>query len=168
MTALAAGERSAFGPVFSILWPLLRRFCERALNDADLAQDAAQTALMKLFLHAADFRSDRDAASWALGFASFECRTARNRVTRRSEQAGEAPLAAVRAGETTPEDALIDADLHRAALELLGSLPPLDAETLRLALGGARPAGSASFRKRLQRALGRFRTAWSNVHGSSH
>jgi len=60
MTALAAGDRSAFKPVFSSLWPILRRFCERALRDPDTAHDAAQTALTKLLLHATDYRAGGD------------------------------------------------------------------------------------------------------------
>ena len=167
MAALAAGDRSAFHPVFAALWPLLRRFCERTLHDADVGQDAAQTALMKLLLHATDFRLDQDAVAWALGFAAFECLSARNRIARRREQADPVLLAAAPSGQTSPEDAAIRADLRAAALELVDTLRPQDVETLGLAFGGARPAASSpAFRKRLQRALERLRTAWRGTHGS--
>jgi len=166
LTALAAGERSAYRSVFATLWPLLRRFCERSLRDPDLAQDAAQTALMKLFLHAAEFEPDRDAVAWALAFAAFECRTVRNRAAGRREEPDEAVLATVPAGAPSPEDATLEADLHRAAEEILGQLRPRDAETLRAALAGSRPTGSVVFRKRLQRALERLRVAWRHTHGS--
>ena len=111
MTALARGDRSAFHPVFAALWPLLRRFSERMLQDRDLAQDAAQTALMKLLLHATDFRPDRDVVAWALGFASFECLSARNRGARRREQR-EAPNWPPSPQTILPEEALVDADLR--------------------------------------------------------
>ena len=124
MTALAAGDRSAFRPVFSTLWPLLRRFCERTLRDPDLAQDAAQTALMKLLHHATDYRPDRDVVAWALGVASFECLSPRNRTARRREDADNQLLALMPAGQPSPEDSAIHAQLRAAALDLLGTLRP--------------------------------------------
>jgi len=148
LTALAAGDRSAYRPVFAALWPLLRRFCEQTLRDLDLAQDAAQSALMKLFLHATEFEPDRDAVTWALAFAAYECRTVRNRAIGRREEV------------------TIEADLWAAATEVLGTLRPQDAETVRTALSGARPTASPVFRKRLQRALERLRVAWRHTHGS--
>src|SRR5262249_37471319 len=166
LTALAAGARSALSAVFAALWPLLRRFSERSLGNPDLAQDAAQTALMKLFLHATAFDPDRDAVAWALGFASFECRSARNRLASRREEPDEGFLATVAGGALSPEEATIEADLRTAAVEILGSLRPQDADTLHAALAGSRPAGSAVFRKRLQRALERLRVAWRHTHGS--
>jgi DNA-directed RNA polymerase specialized sigma24 family protein len=166
MTALAAGERSAFNPVFSALWPPLLRFCERALKDEELARDAAQTALMKLFLHAPEFRADGDALSWAAGFASFECLSLRNRTLRRRED-GDALLAAVPAGQPSPEDALIRADLRGAVLQLLGTLRSGDLETVDMALRGGRTgAASSASRKRLQRVLERLRRAWRETYGS--
>jgi DNA-directed RNA polymerase specialized sigma24 family protein len=166
MTALAAGERSAFHPVFAGLWPLVLRLCQRSLRDPDVAQDAAQAALMKLFLHAAEFRADGDAVAWALSFAAFECRTARNHSLRRREEGREIELLAIAGGGPSPEDTSIEADLRSAALEVLGSLRPHDAETIHLAVAGDRPTGSPAFRKRLQRAVERLRTAWRQTHGS--
>ena len=166
MTALAEGDRSAFRPVFTALWAILLRFSERALHDADLAQDAAQAALMKLLLHAAEFQPERDAVSWALGFAAFECLSLRNR-SRRRQEAGAEGLATVAGSDPSPEEAVIREDLRAAATEVLGSLRPVDAETLDLAFAGPRRAGSGpAFRKRLQRALERLRAAWRHTHGS--
>lgn len=167
MKALAEGDRSAFRPVFSALWGILLRFSERALQDADLAQDVAQTALMKLLLHAADFQPERDAVAWALGFAAYECLSARNRSRRQREQVDAEALATVAVSDPSPEDAVIREDLRAAATEVVGSLRPRDAETLELAFSGPRRAGSGpAFRKRLQRALERLRTAWRHSHGS--
>lgn len=166
MTALAAGDRSAFRPVFSTLWPLLRRFCERTLHDPDLAEDAAQTALMKLLHRATDYRPPRDVIAWSLGFASFECLSARNRSARRREDADDQLLALVPTGQPSPEDTTIHAQLRAAALDLLGTLRPQDVETLELALGERPPGAGPAFRKRVQRALDRLRTAWRHTHGS--
>lgn len=166
MAALAGGDRSAYHPVFTGLWPVLRRFSERMLHDRDLAQDAAQTALLKLLLHATEFRPDRDVVAWALGFASFECLSVRNRSARHREQREDAVLAAVVAGHPSPEEATIETDLRAAAVEVLGALRPQDVETIDLALSGPRPASSPAFRKRLQRALERLRVAWRHTHGS--
>jgi DNA-directed RNA polymerase specialized sigma24 family protein len=167
MAALSAGDRSAFEPVFSALWPLLRRFCERTLHDPDLACDAAQAALMKLLLHATDFRAGHDVVTWALGFASFECLTVRNRANRRREHTDDTLLAAIPAGQPSPEDAAIREDLGVAALMVLGTLRPQDVETIKAAFPDARAvASTAAFRKRLQRALERLRAAWRQTHGS--
>ena len=165
MTALAAGDRSAFRPVFAGLWPLVLRLCQRILRDPDVAQDAAQAALMKLFLHATEFHADGDAVAWALSFAAFECRTARNRCLRRREENDEIELLAIAGGGPSPEDTSIEANLRSAAREVLGSLRPHDAETIHLVLAGDRPS-SPAFRKRLQRAVERLRTAWRHTHGS--
>ncbi len=167
MRALAAGDRSAFNPVFTALWPVLRRFCHRSLRDADAARDAAQTALLKLFLRASDFRADGDVVTWALGFASYECLSARNRTRRRREHGEDALLATVPLGAPSPEERAIHGDLRVAAVEVLGTLRPRDVDTLTASFTDARPAGSnASSRKRLQRALGRLRMAWRQTYGN--
>jgi RNA polymerase sigma factor (sigma-70 family) len=167
MTALAEGDRSAFQPVFTALWAVLVKFCDRTLHDQDLAQDAAQAALMKVLLHATEFQPERDAIAWALGFAAFECLSLRNRNRRRREQRDMALLATVPGGAPSPEDAAIREDLRAAAAEAVGTLRPRDVETLDLAFSGERRAASGpAFRKRLQRALARLRTAWRHTHGS--
>ena len=166
MVALARGDRSAFQPVFATLWPLLRRFCGRALRDPQLAEDAAQGSLMKLFLNASDFREDGDVLAWALGIAAFECRTLRNRGLRRGESLGEATLVTVPGAQLSPEDATIAADLRAAVREVMHTLRSRDLEAIERVLdpGPAPPAGPA-LRKRLQRALQRLRIAWRSTHG---
>jgi DNA-directed RNA polymerase specialized sigma24 family protein len=169
MAALAAGDRAAFRPVFAILWPVLRGFCQRTLGDRDQGQDAAQAALMKLFLHAVDFRPDQDAVAWALGFASYECLTLRNRTLRRRDHLDLSALASISAGQPTPEEAALQRELRAATVELLGSLRPTDLATLEVAIARDRPSpggASPAFRKRLQRALERLREAWRRTHGT--
>jgi RNA polymerase sigma factor (sigma-70 family) len=163
MCALADGDRSAFDAVFAALWPVLRRFAERALPDPAAAEDAAQSALVKLFARAADFDPARDALSWALGIAAYECRTARKKRARRREELGAAfpdHLPVVQ----SPEDVVIDADLQAAAVAIVGHLRPIDSITLLAAARGERETSSL-FRKRLERALSRFRKEWRARHG---
>src|SRR5262245_34785982 len=94
MARLAAGDLTAFAPLFSELWPILRGFCRRGLrHDAD-GDDAAQQALTNLFARADEYDASRDALSWALGIAAWECRTIARRRQRRREDALEgAPVA---------------------------------------------------------------------------
>jgi RNA polymerase sigma-70 factor (ECF subfamily) len=163
MSALADGDRSSFDAVFAALWPVLRRFAERALLDPAAAEDAAQSALVNVFSRAAEFDPDRDAVSWALGIAAYECRTLRKKRARRREDLG-ATLPESGPASATPEDAAVDADLQAAASAVLGALRPVDAETLLAAARGHREKSSL-FRKRLERALSRFRKEWRARHG---
>lgn len=171
MVRLADGDREAFGPLYDVLWPVLLGFARRALAGSPDAEDAAQSALMKLFSRASDFDPACDALSWALGIVAYECRTLRRKVHRRREQSDEAPdaLGAQRAStEPSPEDTVIARDLEAAAADVLGALRPEDAETLRMVARGERPdgVGGATFRKRVERALSRLRAAWSTKHGT--
>ena len=163
MGRLADGDRSAFEPVFAALWPILRAFAARALPDRAEAEDAAQSALLKVFARAAEFDSRRNALAWALGIAAYECRTLRKtRLRRREDLSAEPP----QGGQAhTPEDAAIDRNLHAAAAQILGALSVLDAETLLAAARGRRDP-SATFRKRLERAIQRFRKEWRARHGA--
>ena len=163
MCRLAEGDREAFEPVFSALWPVLRAFAARALTVPAEAEDAAQSALVKVFARAAEFDAGREALPWALGIAAYECRTLRKSRARRREDLATAPPEAVDA--RTPEDAAIERDLQAAAAEVLGGLSALDAETLLAAARGERDP-SATFRKRLERALARFRKEWRAPHGA--
>src|SRR3954471_10693441 len=167
MGRLADGDRTVFGRVFALLWPRLRAFAVRYAGPAD-GEDAAQTAVLAVFSRASEYDPERDALVWALGIAAWECRSVRRRRQRRREEpalAVELALAhAPSPAEGTPEDEIIDRDLRAAAAEVLGTLRPLDIETLVAAVGG-RAARSATFRKRLERAVWRFRLAWRARHG---
>jgi RNA polymerase sigma-70 factor (ECF subfamily) len=161
MTRLAEGDRSALHPAFAALWPILRRFTARHLSPAE-AEDAAQETLLKIFHQAARFDPSRSAVAWALGVAGFEIRTARRRRLRRREEPAEsAGLETRRDTSPGPEEEVLARDLEATLRETLGTLRPEDAETLRLYTLGQRPPVAAStFRKRVERALSRLRTAW--------
>jgi RNA polymerase sigma-70 factor (ECF subfamily) len=162
---LGDGDREAIEPAFRALLPLVRRFSARALGNGADAEDAAQEALLKIFGRAASFDPGRDGIAWALAIASYECRTVRKRVARRREEGIEAASFA-RAGDVNPEDCTIERDLEAAAREAIAALGDEDARAVLAALADARPAGDASFRKRLERAQKRLRIAWRTKHGT--
>lgn len=157
LTALAAGDRRAFDSVFEGLWPIMRAFCLRQLNQPAEAEDAAQRALLRLFEQAADFDPARSAVAWALTLAAWECRTTRRRWSR-------ARTTGVQAGLALP-DARPDAEKQTQEAQsvarveaALAELSPLDRETILATLADDAPAvPGATFRKRRQRALARLR-----------
>ncbi len=164
MERLADGDRAAFGPAFALLWPRLRAFAVRCLGAAD-GEDAAQAALLKVFACASQYDRGRDPLPWALGITAWECRTLRRRRERRREEglsgSPELPGAAL-----SPEQTVIDRALLAAAEEVLGTLRPIDVDTIISIGSGRRSVEGATFRKRAERALARFRLAWRARHGS--
>jgi RNA polymerase sigma-70 factor (ECF subfamily) len=168
MVRLADGDRSAFDPVFTAIWPVLRRFALRVMRSPADAEDAAQTALEKVLYRAAEFDRERDALVWVLGIAANECRTLRQKSRRRKEEPSGldefAPVLALD-GDMSPEERVIARDLEAAALDVLGTLRANDVETLKLVLAENR-VESATFRKRVERAMWRLREAWKAKHGT--
>lgn len=167
LARLADGDRAAFPPAFTLLWPVTRSFARSFLRDDAGAEDAAQQALVRVFLRAAEFDASRPALPWVLGVVANECRTLRRRAQRRREgpleQAGGRP-----APGASPEEGAMRRDLERAALAALGGLPAADVEAILAHIGGAeRPdLPAATFRKRVERALKRLREAWRERHGT--
>ena len=164
LVRLSEGDRSAIEPAFHALWSILGRFSARALGSSAEAEDAAQQALMKVFGQVAGFDRAKDGVAWVLTIASYECRTSRRRTERRREQAIDS-AADLASGERTPEALAVQRDLEAAAREILDGLGEDDARAILAALDENRPA-DATFRKRLQRALGRLRLAWRTKHGT--
>src|SRR5262249_58066580 len=85
MAAAADGDRRAIAPLFHALWPLVVRYATRLVGDPALAEDCAQDALVQLFGQIERYDRERDALTWALTLATWQCRTARRRRTRRGE-----------------------------------------------------------------------------------
>jgi len=165
MTALAAGDRHAFHPVFVSLWPLLKRLTSRHLPSAD-AEDAAQQALLNVFRRASEYDPARDALPWVLGVAAFEIRTARRKQQRRREESRADEGVGAAAPGPSPEEVTLTGDLDAALEAALGELSELDRETLRSFARGDRPeVAGATFRKRVERALSRLRAVWRLRHG---
>jgi len=165
MVRLADGDRSAFDPLFDALWPSVRRFAERALGSAADADDAAQTALLKVFERAAVFDVDRDAVAWIFGIVAFECATVRKRRMRRREDDASVAIEGL-ADDEDLEQAAIARGLHKALVDLVGNLKSEDHDTIIAILSGQRPdVPAATFRKRVERAMSRLRIAWRTRHG---
>jgi RNA polymerase sigma-70 factor (ECF subfamily) len=166
MAAAAEGDRAAIDPLFHALWPIVAAYAARLLGERALAEDCAQDALVRLFGQLERYDRSRDALTWALTLATWQCRTARRRVQRRGETAAAA-------AHDTPVDGVAlaeDRELVRAALATLATLAPCDVEVITASLteddGLRRSIEPATFRKRLERALGRFRLSWRSRHGT--
>ncbi|MCW5805705.1 MAG: sigma-70 family RNA polymerase sigma factor [Deltaproteobacteria bacterium] len=171
MAAAADGDRAALEPLFAALSPVVTRYAARFLGDPALGEDAAQEALVRLFGRLDRYDRTRDALTWALTHATWECRTVRRRVQRRREVAEVAAIGG--AGEERTHDGAglaEDRELVRAAVATLETLAPRDAEVIVAAITDddelRRTLEPATFRKRLERALARLRTSWRSRHGT--
>jgi RNA polymerase sigma-70 factor, ECF subfamily len=163
MARLADGDRSAFTPVFRLLWAPTLRMCMSMLkNDAD-AKDAAQQSMEKILSRASSYDAHRPAMPWALAIAAWECRTIRQKRRRRRETAEDS----VKEPATVfSEDEMAERDLAKAALDALGHLSEADQETLFSTFWEESGAvGGASFRKRRERAIHRLRDAFKRIYG---
>jgi RNA polymerase sigma-70 factor, ECF subfamily len=163
MARLADGDRSAFTRVFELLWGPIYRLCLTLLkNEADAA-DAAQEAMQKILQRSADYDRARPAMPWAMAIAGWECRTLARKRARRKEVAEEA------AGDRFDphaEEASLQRDLLRAALDALGELSATDREVLVATFWEeAASVSGATLRKRRERALTRLRDTFTRLYG---
>lgn len=166
MASAADGDRAALDPLFHALWPLVVRYATRFLGDATLAEDVAQETLVKLFGQLDRFDRERDALTWTLTIATWQCRTTRRALHRRGETAIEERAEPIEDGARIAEER----ELVRAAVATLATLAPRDVEILVATLtddDAVRCAlAPATFRKRVERALARLRTSWRSRHGT--
>lgn len=164
MSAAADGDRAAVDPLFQALWPIALGYATRLLGDAALAEDCAQEALVKLFGQLDRFDRERDALTWALTHATWQCRTARRKRQRRGEESAEVELA------FDDRERLEERALVVAALDTLATLAPHDRDVIAAAVTDddelRRALAPATFRKRLERALVRLRTSWRSRYGT--
>jgi RNA polymerase sigma-70 factor (ECF subfamily) len=140
--------------------------CSSILPNTADREDAVQAALIKVFERAADFDPRREALPWAVAIALYECRTVRRSRQRRKEDPP--PDERIPDGEMGPEGSLMRAELEAALRDLRAELRPEDAVAIAAAIGEIeRPndVKKATMRKRIERALGRLRTAWRTKHG---
>lgn len=160
---LADGDRAAAEPVFRQLWPVVSSFALQALKDESRAQDVAQQALMKLFEQASRFDPKKDALAWALEITAWEIRSERRRIQRSREDPWDVAAEAVAPND--PEMSAYRAQLVDALSEAFSFLSANDRQTLStVLLETAPPVTGATWRKRKQRALTRFKEIWRKVH----
>jgi RNA polymerase sigma-70 factor (ECF subfamily) len=168
MTAAADGDRAAVEPLFHALWPIVAAYAARFLGNASLAEDCAQEALVKLFAQLERFDRERDALTWALTHTTWQCRTERRKQQRRAEDrvddARDVAAGVVPGIVIDERHRLEDRELVRAALDTLATLPARDRDVIAAVLTDddelRRVLAPATFRKRLERALDRFRASW--------
>ncbi len=163
MKRLADGDRSAFRPVFELLWGPTLRVCQAMLaNEADAA-DGAQQAITKILERTSEYDPSRPALPWALAIAGWECRTMqRARSRRRETPENLAPEAA----DGVTEDELITRQLSAAAVTAMGELSQADQDVLRATYWEcASEVSGATLRKRRERALERLRKAFRRLYG---
>jgi RNA polymerase sigma factor (sigma-70 family) len=168
MRRLTDGDRAAFDPVYAALWPAISAFCWRMLGVRADAEDAAQQTLVKVFDRMSTFDPSRDALTWALAIAAWECKTLRRRAVRAREIGGEQGDS-LPSEAPSPEDRVIARDLEAALEVVLGTLSERDRETLHATLMDCSPVPAvpaATFRKRRERAFARLREVWRRVYGS--
>ena len=123
LARLGAGDRSRAKVVFETLWPILLRFCSRWLRGAAEADDCAQRAITRVFAQAPMFDAHRDALTWALELATWECRTERSRLLRARHE----PLSkVVSVAEGTTEQGIEQRELSEALLAAMADLSPAD------------------------------------------
>jgi RNA polymerase sigma-70 factor (ECF subfamily) len=166
LAELADGNRGAFDAVYERVWPLVRGFVARHLRPPE-ADDAAQEALLSVFARANEYDRNRDALAWILGIAAWQVRSARTRKRRRREEAlDEETMAQEPGAGPTPEEIAAWRERDHSIEEALAALGPADAATLRAYMKDE-PSGlpPTTFRKRVQRAVGRLRAAWKTGHG---
>jgi RNA polymerase sigma-70 factor (ECF subfamily) len=162
---LSDGDRTAFEVLLDELWPVILSFAERGVGRGPDAEDVAQEAFYKVCARIADFDRSRDALSWVFGIASYEVMTHRRKRKRRREVFDEASVAAQLDGGALQEDQLIAREITLAFEQAVGSLTDEDRLSLGL-IASAADTGSATFRKRKQRALERLRGIWRQIYGA--
>lgn len=164
ISAAADGDRASLDPLFALLWPVVVDYSTKLLGDRALAEDVAQDCLVKLFGQLASFDRERDGLTWVLTLATWGCRTARRRRQRRGEESRVVEEARDERGDHE------ERELVREALAALATLPDRDRDVIAASLTDddelRRTLAPATFRKRLERALGRLRISWRSRHGT--
>lgn len=161
---LADGDRSALPLLVTEIWPILRDFARRAVEQEQDAEDVAQEVLMRICFRIADFDRTRDGLSWAFGIASYEILSYRRRKVRRREKLGAPELARLPDPDRSQEEGVMLRDLEGALVRVLGQLSDADRANLGL-VDAPQDVAAAALRKRRQRALDRLRTAWRKLYG---
>jgi RNA polymerase sigma-70 factor (ECF subfamily) len=166
MAQLAQGDRSAFDPLFRALQPRALRLA-RARLGPDVAADAAQRALVRVFTRAGEFTPGCPVLPWFYAIVANEVRAlARKGAPGRARAERDAAEGWAVAPED-PERSHVERELHGALEAAIASLDHTSAETIAVLLGRtARPEIAATaFRKRVSRAYARLRLLLGGLDG---
>lgn len=162
MARLADGDRTAFDPLFSALYPRAERVAKLRVDPAR-AQDVAQTALLKVFSRASEFEAGRPVLPWFYAIVANEVRAVTRGAMVRAQVALEEDGRDrfVVDEREDPEARATERELELAVQRAVDSLDAASAEAILAVLGRAdRPEiESATFRKRVSRAYARLRVA---------
>lgn len=164
MNRVSSGDRSAIDPLFEDLRPVILTFATKILTSSLEAEDVTQQVLINIFSRSSEFIQGKDALSWVFGITAYECKTQKKKTSRRKED-GDALISRIQATENF-EDKLIINQLQDLLKDIIADLPSLDKETILLSIEDSlKPeVGSATYRKRLQRAMTRLKQAWRVKH----
>lgn len=162
MAALADGDRSQFNRNYQIAWPIVNRFATKLLGSTPEAEDVAQQSLLNIFSRASEYDSAKDALPWIMSITFYECRTHRRKIFRRREDELGSGSYEQPDLSASADEALIRKELNDAVNQTIESLDRIDRETILTSiLELARPdIAPATFRKRLQRAMTKFKSSW--------
>jgi DNA-directed RNA polymerase specialized sigma24 family protein len=153
MSRLASGDRAAFEPLFRALWPRAVGAARRRL-ELHAADDAAQSAMLRVFSRATEFRRGAPLLPWFYAIVANEVRgVARARTHAALE------LANATADGDDPERRALDREMQGALARAIRELDSQSAEAIGVLLGEhERPAmHDAAFRKRVSRAYAKLR-----------
>ncbi len=160
MNRLADGDRAAFEPLFYALYPRAVRLARKRVLGA-LAEDVAQSALLKVFARSSEFTKNKPVLPWFYGIVANEVRSVWRREARLARPIAEGD------NERSPEDEALEAELGRALQTSHDALAKSDREAIEAMLGyRERPAiDDATFRKRVSRAVARLRSLAVGFYG---
>lgn len=158
---VADGDREAFGPVFEALYPRVRAAALRITGNPSDAEDAAQSAMMKLFESSHRYEPGRSVIGWALALTLWEARTVATSNRRRSQRTDDGvELVRLPDGHSPADDELANRELLDLLQSAIADLNPMQrsvvADTLRGFVPGDATA-AATLRKQRQRAVEQLR-----------
>lgn len=155
MSRLARGDREAFDPLYLALRPRARSLALGRLPKP-LADDVAQSALLRVFARASEFTPGRPCLPWFYAIVANEIRSAQRREARIIPMEI-SPEAIVETHDA--ESAMIDRELERAFELAIESLDADSARALAAHLGRVPPPDvpPATLRKRVSRAYAKLR-----------
>lgn len=163
MAKLGQGDRGAFDYVYKNSWPPCLSLAGSFLSKEEDAKDAAQAAFLKVFSRADQYDQNKDALTWVFTLVVYECKTLHKKKLRRKEV--DTKIESIKDNNWELELKVIEKKMRLQARELIKDLKPLDQDVLLKVINDDEPVKGTVFRKRLERALKRFKQAWEKKYG---